>query len=123
MVSNPKRGELLLNYDNNELFFVRKSNGEIVSIARSIYDKIMSTRIKNNKVEVFSADTLDPRPGKYDIVPPLNERIYNAFYFIVTGRRTYIPAERQPLTAQTWAVKQGKKFLGKNSGYSEEEEE
>ena len=123
MVPDPRKGELLLNYENNELYFVRKSTGEVISIARNIYDKILATKIKNNRIVVYDADKLNPQPGRDEIVPAVKDREYNAFYFIVAGRRTYVPGEDHPLTAPTWAVKSGKKFLGKNSGYVEEEEE
>lgn len=122
-VPDPKRGELLLNYDNNELYMVRKSDGQIISVARDIYNKILESRIQNNTVYIIDADKMSPVPGKDELVPPISEREYNGFYYIITGRRQYAPESNNPLTAPSWAVKSGKKFMGKASGYTPDESE
>lgn len=123
LVKSPRKGELLLNYQNNELYFVRISTGEVVSVAKTIYNKILSSKIKNSKLIVFDADKLVPQPGKDEIVPPKIARDYNAMYLVIKGRRKYDGPDAGKLTAVTRNVKQGKKFLGKFSGYVEEEEE
>lgn len=116
-IINPRRGELLFNYDTNQLYFVRPSTGEVISVAQDIYNKIISSKIKNNKIIIYDADK-DTSIGKDDIVPPLEDREYNSFYYIVTGRKRYSEAvNMNPLTTPTWAVKSGKTFYGKNSGY------
>lgn len=117
-VMDPRRGELLINYANNELFFVKKEDGSIVSMARDIYDRIMASRVQNNEIVIYDVDKISPPPGKKDLVLPPKDRKYNGMYLMVTSRKKYDPGEYNPLTAQAWAVKSGIKFLGKNSGYN-----
>lgn len=116
-ITNPKRGELLFNYDTNQLYFVRPSTGEVISVAQDIYNKIISSKIRNNKMVIYDADK-EGATGKDNIVPPIKDREYNSFYYIITGRKKYSEAvNTNPLTAPDWAVKSGKTYYGKNSGY------
>lgn len=117
-VPNPIRGELLMDYNNNEMYFVKKSTGNVTSVARDIYDKIMASKIQNNKIHTFDYDKVTPHPDKNDIVPPVRDRQYNGIYFLIIGRRDYGSDTKNPLTVPTWAVRSGKLFLGKASGYN-----
>lgn len=114
----PKRGELLLDYSNNELYFVKPSTGNVTSVARDIYDKILASRVQNNKIYTYDVDKVTPAPDKNTIVPPVKDRVYNGIYFLIIGRRDYGSDTKNPLTAPTWAVRSGKLFLGKLSGYN-----
>lgn len=121
-ILDPKKGELLFNYNSNELYFVKPQNGEVISMARDIYNKILAAKIKNTGAVIYDADKLSPLPGKDDIVPPIKDRNYNSIYNIILSRKTYV-STNNPLTAPTWAVVSGTTFYGKNSGYTEDDNE
>jgi len=119
LVADPRRGELLLNYDTNELYFCKGSTGDVVSVARDIYDKILAAKIKNNNIIIYDWDLISPLPDKDKVIPPTKERMYNSIYYIVTNRKNRSDESNNPLTAPTWAVLENKTFLGKVSGYNQ----
>ncbi|WP_301204443.1 hypothetical protein [Bacteroides acidifaciens] len=124
-VEDPQRGELLFDYDNNLLYFCRYSNGEVISAARDIFEKILMYRIKNTKIIRYDFDKEIPEGADNEeiekmIAPPIEDREYNGIYFLILRRREYGSNDYNPLTAQTWHVLERKSFLGKESGYNPE---
>lgn len=124
-VSNPQRGELLFDYDNNQLYFCKFTTGELMSAAREIYEQILSYKVKNTKIIPYDFDKEVPEDAdkeeiKQIIAPPIKDREYNGFYFLIVRRREYGSNDYNPLTAQSWQVREGKSFLGRNSGYNPE---
>ena len=118
-VSNPIRGELLMDYTYNDLYYVKPSTGEVVSIAREIYDRILAARIQNTNIVIYNRDKLIPKPDKDAVTPPVIDRKFNTFYAIVNSRKTTTDADNaMVLTAIASMVKKGVTFYGKTSNYS-----
>lgn len=46
-INNPRRGELLLDYTNYELYYINRNTGERVSVAQDIYQRILRARMQN----------------------------------------------------------------------------
>ena len=92
-IKNPRKGELLLDYTLYDLYYINKHTGEMVSVAKDIYDRIMAAKLQNNTIVISDADKQDPIPGRNEIWPPVNERKYNNFYYVIRGRSEYIRIE------------------------------
>lgn len=87
-VENPRRGELLLDYTNYELYYVRYNTGEIVSMSRDIYERILDARLQNNQFVIADADKQTPVPGEDESWPYIPGRRFNAFFYVVRSRST-----------------------------------
>ena len=86
-VDNLQLGEILMDYSNFELYYVQRDTGELVSIARVIYDYILKLRTENTFVDVIDADKLDPPQITLDDeYPKIQDRKYNHLYYIVKRR-------------------------------------
>lgn len=86
MVPNARKGELLLNYENYDLYYVNYQTGVKISMAQDIYDRIMMAKLQNTYFNLCDADKEDPVPGRNEIWPPVAERKYNQFYYVIRSR-------------------------------------
>jgi hypothetical protein len=124
-VSTPRDGELLLDYENSDLYYINRANHKRVRMADDIYRRILEAKLQNAKFIIYDKDKEKKTPVKdgkinfddstvsgscvkFDtdkdetyvddttlvlddsnfIWPKIDEREYNAFYFIVNGRVT-----------------------------------
>lgn len=86
-VENLKLGEILMDYDKYELYYVKRDTGELVSVARDIFNYILALRTQNSFFEIIDADLQDPPMiNTEDEYPPIKERKYNHFYYIIRRR-------------------------------------
>lgn len=85
-IATPRRGELLLDYTKYDLYYVKMDTGERIRLADEIYQRILAARVQNTYIDIKDADKQDPVPGVNDVWPPISEREYNHFYYIVRGR-------------------------------------
>lgn len=92
-IKNPRRGELLLDYTTYDLYYINKHTGQMVAVAKDIYDRIMAAKLQNTTINIKDADKQDPIPGRNEIWPPVSERKYNNFYYIVRGRTEFTRIE------------------------------
>lgn len=60
-ISNPRLGELLLDYTNYELYYVNRNTGEKVSMAQDIYQRILRARMQNTNFVRYD-NTNHPSP-------------------------------------------------------------
>lgn len=79
-VADPAIHELLMNYDNGELYVVQ-GDGTLISISEDIFWYIVASKIQNADIIIVDA------PDKDVVTPPVEERKYNGWYFCVTKRR------------------------------------
>ena len=64
-ISNPRRGELLLDYSKYELYYANKYTGELVSMAQDIYQRILRAKMENtNIIRYDNTDNPSPVIGK-----------------------------------------------------------
>lgn len=87
-VNNLQLGEILMDYDKFELYYVKRDTGELISIARVIFDQILKLRTENTFFDIVDADKSDP--PQIDIetpYPPINDRKYNHIYYVVKKRQ------------------------------------
>ena len=54
-VENLKLGEILMDYDKYELYYVKRDTGELVSVARDIFNYILALRTQNTFFEIIDA--------------------------------------------------------------------
>ncbi|MBR1987803.1 MAG: hypothetical protein IKA36_02060 [Clostridia bacterium] len=85
-VKDLKIGEILMDYNNYELHYVRRDTGELISVARDIFNYIMALRTQNTFVDVIDADTLDTPVSKETVYPAISDRRYNHMYFVIKKR-------------------------------------
>ena len=87
---------------------------ECESLSREIYNKILAANAENTLILLYNRDKILPKPPKDEILPKLNDRIYNAFYLSINKREEFIFNENYvSLSAVPWVVKEGKIFIGK----------
>lgn len=67
--------ELLMNYSDNGLY-LKTPEGEVISIAKDIYDKIIDSKIQNSAIHVTDNPDLE-------VLPPISQRQYNHWYYSV----------------------------------------
>ena len=85
-VEHPRLGELLLDYTNYDLYYVNRQSGELVSVAQDIYNRILMAKMQNTGFVVADADKQTPVPPSNQIWPPVSDRQYNRFYYVVRSR-------------------------------------
>ena len=85
-IATPRRGELLLDYNTYDLYYVKMDTGERIRLADEIYQRILAARVQNTFIDINDADKQDPVPGENEVWPPISERQYNHFNYIVRGR-------------------------------------
>lgn len=79
--TNTRVGELLYDYNKNDLYYINRQDKMKKSIAKDIYDKIIASRLENTYVEITQSD------GKSEKETPLLEnRVMNHFYMNITKR-------------------------------------
>lgn len=83
----PIRAELLLDYENLQLYFCNKKTGTVDTVAKDIFNKIVETRVTNSSVQTVDADKMDPPMIKETDIPlSINRRVNNRFYYIIKKR-------------------------------------
>lgn len=85
-VKNPRRGELLLNYSDYELWYCKYNTGQVISMSRDIYERILISKLQNNQIIIADADKQTPVPGEDESWPAISGRTINAFYYVVRSR-------------------------------------
>lgn len=73
-------GELLYDYNEDQIYYVDKHSSEMNNIAKLIYDKIIKAKLENTKIE--SVKESNQVPGDEDIVPDIQNRKFNTWYMI-----------------------------------------
>jgi hypothetical protein len=55
-VSNPRDGELLLNYETDDLYYINRSDSKRIRVADDIYRRILESKVQNNKIITYDYD-------------------------------------------------------------------
>lgn len=80
-VPDPRPRELLIDYENGDLFVVT-DEGELKSLSKDIFDSIVSSKLGN-----ITLNVVDSSDNPMSTDPPLTDRAYNSWYFIITKKR------------------------------------
>lgn len=80
---NPRNGELLMDYENNDLIYVNRSTGNKNSIAMEIYKKIIASKLENTYIEICKNTGI---PGEEIEIPDVKDRKTNTMYFCIESR-------------------------------------
>lgn len=83
-VSNPHRGELLLDYTKDDLYYIDKNTGLRVNVAEDIYKRIIEARLENPKINITKASA--EVEGDEEIAPDIENRPMNNFYMNIQKR-------------------------------------
>lgn len=82
---NPRDGELLLDYNNADLYYVNKRTGLKSKLADSIYKKIIASKLENSTIEIVHSDS--PEVEVEDpIIPDVTDRAMNTWYMNIIKR-------------------------------------
>ena len=82
--TNPRRGELLFDYTNADLYYVNKETGKKTRLADSIYQKIIASKLENSRIEVAHSDS--PESAEDPTIPEVADRRMNTWYMNITKR-------------------------------------
>ena len=91
-VTNPRRGELLLDYTKADLYYVNKESGKKIRLADSIYQQLVAAKLENTKIEIVHSDSSES--ATEPVVPEVADRKPNTFYINVI-RRSERPEESE----------------------------
>lgn len=80
--SGPRNNELMFDYTTNDLYFVE--SGKPIKLARSIYDKIIKSKLENVTVNICKSD----KEGSEAAVPDISKRKMNNWYMNIQSRST-----------------------------------
>lgn len=80
--SNPRKGELLFDYENYDIYYIDKTTGVMTNLAKDIYDKIIAAKLENTFIQITQTDD----EGEEIELPPISERKVNTFYYNITSR-------------------------------------
>ena len=80
--SKPRKNELMFDYTTNDLYFVENNNP--VKLARSIYDKIIKSKLENVTVNICKSD----EEGSESVAPAIDQRKMNNWYMNIQSRST-----------------------------------
>ena len=80
--SNPRRGELLFDYEKYDIYYVNRDTGDITNLAKDIYDKIIASKLENTFIQLTQTDG----EGEEIPLPEIKDRKPNIFYYNITSR-------------------------------------
>lgn len=80
--SNPRRGELLFDYENYDIYYIDKNTGIKSNLAKDIYDKIIASKLENTHILLCQTDG----EGTEDDLPYISDRKPNTFYYNIYKR-------------------------------------
>lgn len=80
--SKPRNNELMFDYTTNDLYFVE--NNKPVKLVRSIYDKIIKSKLENVTVNICKSD----EEGSESVAPAIDQRKMNNWYMNIQSRST-----------------------------------
>ena len=72
----------MFDYTTNDLYFVE--NNKPVKLARSIYDKIIKSKLENVTVNICKSD----EEGSESVAPAIDQRKMNNWYMNIQSRST-----------------------------------
>lgn len=78
---NLRRGELLLDYTNSDLYFVDKETGQKERLADSIYKSIVDAKVENSKILITCSDS-----GPETATPAIEDRKMNQWFMNIIKR-------------------------------------
>lgn len=67
-VTNPRDGELLLDYENSDLYYINRSTHEKVRMADEIYRRILEAKLQNAKFIIYNKDKEKKEPVKDGVI-------------------------------------------------------
>ena len=71
-------GELLLDYVSNKIYYVNRSSRQKNELSKSIYNKIINTKLKNSKIKICkNNDNIDVDEP---VIPNIQDRQPNTWY-------------------------------------------
>ena len=82
--TNPRRGELLFDYTNADLYYVNKETGKKTRLADSIYQKIIASKLENSRIEVAHSDSHES--AEDPAILEVADRRMNTWYMNITKR-------------------------------------
>lgn len=77
---SPRNGELMFDYITNDLYFV--NNGKVENAAKTIYDKIIRSKLENVKIQICK----DDKTGSEANTPAVADRSMNNWYMNIQNR-------------------------------------
>ena len=81
---NPRKGELLCDYENDDLVYVNKQSGEKKSITEDIIETIIDEKIGESTINITKNS--DDIEGDEDIIPSIEDRKMNHWFFNILER-------------------------------------
>lgn len=87
---NVRPGELLMDFDNSELYIVNPATGEKISISQNIFNILVNQKIQNTKIKVIDMTKIGANVDNY---PPVDLRVTNGMYFKVLNKSEYKESE------------------------------
>ena len=91
--TNPRRGELLFDYTNADLYYINKETGKKTRLADSIYQKIIASKLENSKIEVAHSDSHES--AEDPAIPEVADRRMNTWYMNITKREAKVDKARE----------------------------
>lgn len=82
---NPRNGELLLDYENADLYYVNRKTGVKSKLADYIYKKIVESKLENSTIEIVHSDSPGAEVEDPEI-PDVANRAMNTWYFNIIKR-------------------------------------
>lgn len=67
-VSNPRDGELLLDYENSDLYYINRADHTKVRMADEIYRRIIEAKLQNAKFIIYNKDKEKKSPVKDGLI-------------------------------------------------------
>ena len=91
--TNPRRGELLFDYTNADLYYINKETGKKTRLADSIYQKIIASKLENSRIEVAHSDSHES--AEDPAIPEVADRRMNTWYMNITKREAKVDKARE----------------------------
>jgi len=84
-ITNARNGELLYNYEKNDLYYVNKITGNKSLLAKEIYDKLIAAKLENTYIKAVKDS--ESVGSKVDIIPDIPDRKVNTFYMNICKKQ------------------------------------
>ena len=94
-VNNSRKGELLLDYTNYELYYINRNTGERVSMAQDIYQRILRAKMQNTNIIRYD-NTEHPSPVIGGNLSLQNGTVSGTTIKIPETRDTYAQYREEP---------------------------
>ena len=91
--SNPRRGELLIDYAKADIYYINKETGKKTRLADIIYQKLINAKLENSRIRITHTDV--DSTATEPITPEVKDREQITWYMSIYRRVPIVEKDKE----------------------------